>query len=121
MSEKDPKSNNDQNPPLDDYGIDHDRLLEICEKIIEITHKKYVEDGQLPKNAAELRDVAETLEKVWSLTSNILNLDDFIRSAMQAFAAGKGVPENGEDFRLEDIIDEEFDGELDDDEEDDTE
>ncbi len=112
MSDKNPKDNNDQNPPLDDYGIDHDRLLEICEKIIEITHKRYVEDGHLPKNASELRDVADTLEKVWSLTSNILNLDDFIRSAMQAFANGKNMPQKGEDFDLEDIIDE-FDDEID--------
>lgn len=120
MSEKEPKDNNDQNPPLDDYGIDHDRLLEICEKIIEITHKRYVEDGHVPKNAAELRDVAETLEKVWTLTSGILNLDDFIRSAMQAFAEGNGIQNDGQDFRLEDIIDD-MDDELDDDEEEDPE
>jgi hypothetical protein len=117
MSEKDSKDN-DQNPPLDDYGIDHDRLLEICEKIIEITHKRYVEDGQLPKNAAELRDIAETLERVWALTSNILNLDDFIRSAMQAFANGQDISKEGEDFRLEDIIDEDLDEDLDEDAED---
>jgi hypothetical protein len=109
MSEKNPNDKNDQNPPLDDYGIDHDRLLEICEKIIEITHKRYVEDNHIPKNAAELRDVAETLDKVWSLTSSILDLDDFLRSAMQALATGKGLPgelpEGFADFDIEDLED----------------
>lgn len=113
--EEDSKSNNDQNPPLDDYGIDHDRLLEVCEKIIELTHQKYVIDGHLPKNSAELRDVAETLDKVWNLTSSILNLDDFIRSAMDAFSSGKGnVDQNGNsDIDIFEIDDEDDDFEQD--------
>lgn len=93
-------SEDQNNPPLDDYGIDHDRLLELCEKIIEITHKKYVVDQHVPKNASELKDVADTIEKVWNLTMSIFSLDDLIRSAMIA---------GSEDTNMEDFTDEDND------------
>lgn len=87
MSENNkPQDENDEQPPLDDYGIHQDRLLEICEKIIEKTHNKYVIDDYTPKTAAEFRDVAETLQRVWSITQDILNLDDVIRSAVDALS-----------------------------------
>lgn len=80
------EENENEDPPLDDFGIHQDRLLEICEKIIEKTHEKYVINDVSPKTAAEFRDVAETLEKVWLLTQDILNLDDVIRSAVEAMS-----------------------------------
>jgi len=84
MSDIDNVNDNNQEPPLDDYGIHQDRLLEICEKIIEKTHTKYVLNDYTPKTAAEFRDVAETLDRVWAITQEILNLDDVIRSAVDA-------------------------------------
>lgn len=86
-----PQSNDD--PPLDDYGIDHDRILEICEKIIEKLHTKYVIDNVDAASATEYRDVIQSLESCWNLTRNILGLDDVIYSAMQAISTG----ENGFD------------------------
>ena len=74
----------DESLPLDDYGIHQDRLLEICEKIIEKTHNKYVLENYTPKSSGEFRDVAETLQRVWSITQDIPNLDDVIRSAAEA-------------------------------------
>jgi hypothetical protein len=98
MEEKNNNSGNpDDLPPLDDYGIHQDRLLEICEKIIEKTHNKYVINDYTPKTAAEFRDVSETLEKVWAITQDILNLDDVIRSAVEAMSD----PEN-DDFPPDD-------------------
>lgn len=89
------QENGNEEPPLDDFGIHQDRLLEICEKIIEKTHEKYVINDTSPKNAAEFRDVAETLEKVWLLTQDILNLDDVIRSAVEAMS---DTPPEDDDF-----------------------
>ena len=79
---------NDEIPPMDDYGIHQDRLLEICEKIIEKIHNKYVIDDYTPRThiAAEYKDVSETLKNVWAITQEILNLDDVIRSAVEAMS-----------------------------------
>lgn len=96
MAENDDQSNLESEPPLDDYGIHQDRLLEICEKIIEKTHTKYVLDDYTPKTASEFRDVAETLEKVWGITQDILNLDDVIRSAVDALNDPDNQEGNGE-------------------------
>ena len=88
----------DENLPLDDYGIHQDRLLEICEKIIEKTHNKYVLENYTPKSSAEFRDVAETLQRVWSITQDILNLDDVIRSAAEALT-------DTDDKNIDDMLD----------------
>lgn len=79
---------NDEIPPMDDYGIHQDRLLEICEKIIEKIHNKYVIDDYTPKTAlaGEFKDVSETLKNVWAITQEVLNLDDVIRSAVEAMS-----------------------------------
>jgi len=92
------KNNHEEEPPADDYGIHQDRLLEICEKIIQKTHEKYVIENYTPKNVAEYRDLAETLEKVWNLTQDILQLDDVIRSAFEAMSD----PNSQDDDKLDD-------------------
>lgn len=89
--DNDPKNQVDSEPPMDDYGIDHDRIVEICEKMIEKIHTKYVIDDREPASTSEYRDVAETLNTIWKLTKSILNLDDVIYSAMEAMSEG---PEN---------------------------
>ncbi len=84
-----PDSNNSSDdPPLDDYGIDHDRLLELCEMVIRKMHNKYIIEDQSPNNAAEFKEVAQTLESIWRLTKDILSLDDVIQSAMNAIVDG---------------------------------
>jgi histidinol phosphatase-like PHP family hydrolase len=79
-------TNSDDFMPLDDYGIHQDRLLEICEKIIEKTHNKYVIGDHTPKSPSEFKEVSETLQNVWALTQEILNLDDVIRSAADSIS-----------------------------------
>jgi len=81
MSDNKPE---DAEPPLDDYGIDHDRILEICEKMIERLHQKYVIEESSPKNAAEINEVTASLQNIWNLTQSILELDDVIRTALEA-------------------------------------
>lgn len=103
------EENENEDPPLDDFGIHQDRLLEICEKIIEKTHEKYVINDSTPKTAAEFRDVAETLEKVWLLTQDILNLDDVIRSAVEAMS---DPPPTDDDLDDVDDLNEDRDGET---------
>lgn len=77
-----PMTQDDAN--LDDYGIDHDRILEVCEKMIEKIHDKYYMKDISPANTAEFRDIAYTLGKIWEVTQSVLDLDDVIRSAMDS-------------------------------------
>lgn len=100
--------NSSDDPPLDDYGIDHDRLLELCEMVIRKMHNKYIIEDQSPNNAAEFKEVAQTLESVWRLTKDILSLDDVIQSAMDAIVNEAIMDDEGLD---------EFDDGLDDDNE----
>lgn len=85
--EKPPQNNDD--PPLDDYGIELDRMLEVCEKMIQRLHERYVDDDAKPKDAAEIKDVVSSLESILNVTRSILNIDDVINSAMHAISQGQ--------------------------------
>jgi len=94
---------NDNDPPLDDYGIGHDRILEICEKIIEKIHTKYVIDDADVSSVSEYKDIIQSVQSCWELTKGILDLDDIVYSAMQALENGEKLP--GEEDGQDDIID----------------
>jgi len=80
---------NEDDPPLDDYGIELDRMLEVCEKMIQRLHERYVEEDTKPKNASEIKDVVNSLESILNVTRSILNIDDVINSAMHAISKGQ--------------------------------
>jgi len=79
----------DDDPPLDDYGIELDRMLEVCEKMIQRLHERYVGDDVKPKDAAEIKDIVSSLESILNVTRSILNIDDVINSAMHAISKGQ--------------------------------
>jgi len=75
------QENQENDPPMDDYGIDHDRILEVCEKLIQKIHQTYVIEEK-DMDANECEKISQTLCRVWELTQNILEIDDMIQSAL---------------------------------------
>ena len=106
--EKPLPQNNDELPPLDDYGIELDRMLEVCEKMIQRLHEQYVTDDIKPKNAAEIKDIVNSLESILNVTRSILNIDDVINSAMHAISQGQ-TPIIFEEEKEDDINEEDED------------
>jgi len=69
-------------PPLDDYGIDHDRIIEICESLLQQMHNIYVIEQKKADNILEIQQATAALTHIWDLTQSILDIDDVIRSAI---------------------------------------
>lgn len=103
MSEEKPPEQSQ--PPMDDYGIDHDRILEINEKLIVHIHTKYVLEGENLTSAHECYMISQTLNNIWKLTQDILNMDDMLTSAMGSIASMQEPDEddNEDDFDDDDL------------------
>jgi hypothetical protein len=89
--------------PLDDYGIGQDRIIELCEKIVDKIYTKCVLDNSMPSSIGDLKEIVLTLEGVWRLVKDMLDIDDVIRSAMEAIVDGKDISfDDGDDKERED-------------------
>lgn len=98
-------------PPLDDYGIDHDRILEICESIVHKLHKKFVIENNDIEKPSDFALISTALLNVWNLTQSILDLDDLIRTAIDEISE-----EEESNDKNENVDDDEGEDDSDDDE-----
>lgn len=91
--------------PLDDQGIRNDEIIEILESLIKNTWQDVVAD---PKKLSfkERKDIAITMQIVWDLTRDIMDIDDKLRIMAEFFDRRSGENEDqdddDDDFPMED-------------------
>ncbi len=71
---------NNQEPNMDDYGIDHDRMIELCEMVIKNLHENYVINRKPLTNPQDAVNIMEAVSHAWFLTQDILDLNNTIRN-----------------------------------------
>lgn len=89
MKDIEPTNNPDENtphndPPLDDSGINNDHILDLCDFVIKNLWIKFVgsaADEPQPKETSvrDMKDIAYTLQSVWTLAQDIIELDRRLR------------------------------------------
>jgi len=88
--------------PLDDQGIRNDEIIDILEKLIKDTWQDVV---NAPKALSfkERKDVAMTMQIVWDLTRDVMDIDDKLRIMAEFFDRQAG--RNPEDLNDDDGYD----------------
>lgn len=75
----DPSEDNDSNP-IDDSGINNDHILDLCDFIINRLWEKYISESKdVNFSVRELKDIAYTIQSVWGLCQDIIELDKNLR------------------------------------------
>jgi hypothetical protein len=107
--ENNDKNKNDNNPdtPMDDYGIDHDRILEICEFMLNEIHTKYVLEKKEIPTVKDIYMMSCSVDKIWNITKSILDIEEILRTTSEIMEEEL---ENG-------LSDKQSDWEIDEDEE----
>lgn len=82
-----PPSDHGGSLPKDDSGINNDHILDLCDFIIDSAWTKYLGNSDYVKEGSsgtpsikELQDLSATIQNVWVLVQEILNLDHDIRN-----------------------------------------
>lgn len=85
--------------PLDDQGIRNDEIIDILETLIKDTWKDVV---NYPKELSfkDRKDIAMTMQIVWDLTRDVMDIDDKLRIMAEFFdrqANGNQEDQNDDD------------------------
>ena len=69
-------------PPMDDSGIDNDHILDLCDWTITSLWVKFssmTSEERINTSISEYKELADTLQSVWTLTLDIIALDGALR------------------------------------------
>jgi hypothetical protein len=96
----DTNGGHNDNPPMDDYGIRNDEILQMCDfavkKLFGICNDQSKELG-----LQEIQTLVSTLDMVWNLTQSILNFDEDMRDAIDDMNDQDGDEDDEEDGEKE--------------------
>jgi len=81
---EEPEHPSSNEPPIDDSGINNDYILDLCDFVINSLWDKYIggieeDKTRLKTPTSEIKDLAYTLQVVWGLCQDILDIDRRLR------------------------------------------